>query len=588
MAEVLSWKIGGDQGEGIDSTGDVLATVANRLGYHVYGYKYFSSRIKGGHTSYKVRIAARPLRSPSSDCHVLVALNQESINLELPEMVAGGIVIADSQFSPVLPEGDARGLRLAAVPLTAIAKAAGGVLYRNMAAVGATAALLSLPLEAFESYVADKFGRKGAQVVAQNLAALRDAHAQAQASLAGGAAFSLPQAAGSTGRVVMTGNDAVALGALAAGCRIMAGYPITPATDVMEALVKWFPRFGGVVVQTEDELAAISLVMGAAYGGARAMTASAGPGISLMQEGLGLAAAAELPVVVVDCQRAGPSTGMPTKTEQSDLLALTFGGHGEAPRIVLTPGTVEEAFADGFEAFNLAERYQTPVIIASDLGLGEWKVSVDPADLGLDRLTVDRGEIARPEDLATASAEGFARYAVTASGVSPRSLPGQKGGQYLATGVEHGRTGKVSENPENRVVMMQKRLRKLAALAAAGGGVAASGPAGPVDLALVGLGSTVGALEEAARSLAGDGMTVRLVRLRRIAPFPRDDLERALDGARRVLLVEQNATGQVEAFMRLAGMKAPSRSLRKFDGTLLLPEEVTAAATALMFEEAVS
>jgi 2-oxoglutarate/2-oxoacid ferredoxin oxidoreductase subunit alpha len=570
----LSWKIGGEQGEGIDSCGDVLLTVVSRMGYHAYGYKWFSSRIKGGHTNYKVRLADHAVRSATDDLHLLVALDQETIRIEARELVPGGLIVADSQFGPTLPEGR-DDIRLVAVPFTQIAKDAGGILYRNMAALGATAALLNLPLDAFEDYVAKKFGRKGDAVVAQNREALRNAHAAAVEALGGPSPLHLPPADGK-GRLLLTGNDALALGAVAAGCRIFAGYPITPASSVMEALVNFFPKVGGVVVQAEDEIASITMVAGAAYGGARAMTATSGPGISLMQEGLGLAATAELPVVVVDCQRSGPSTGMPTKNEQSDILALVYGGHGEAPRIVICPATHEQAFADGAEAFNLADRFQCPVIIASDLALAEWKATVDEEDLDLDAIHVDRGALVRQAELDAMERGSFYRYDLTPSGVSARSLPGMAGGQYLATGVEHTRTGKVSEDPQNRVSMMMKRLRKMDSVDFPSHTLEGD-PAG--SLALVAFGSTYGAVREATERLNAEGVRTRHIHVRRVAPFPAAELKAALEGARRIVVIEHNATGQLRSLLVQHGASdVPPESLLKFDGTLLVPDEVVRAA----------
>lgn len=569
----LSWKIGGEQGEGIDSCGDVLLTVVGRMGYHAYGYKWFSSRIKGGHTNYKVRLADHPVRSATGDLHVLVALDQETIRIEAHELVPGGVIVADSQFGPTLPDGR-DDIRLLAVPLTQIAKNAGGILYRNMAALGATAALLNLPLEAFEDYVAKKFGRKGEVVVAQNREALRVAHTATLEALGGPSPLRLPPADGKS-RLLLTGNDALALGAVAAGCRFFAGYPITPASGVMEALVGFFPKVGGVVVQAEDEIASITMVAGAAYGGARAMTATSGPGISLMQEGLGLASTAELPVVVVDCQRSGPSTGMPTKNEQSDILALVYGGHGEAPRIVICPATHEQAFADGVEAFNLADRFQCPVIIASDLALAEWKATVDEADLDLGGVRVDRGALVSQAELDDPE-RAFYRYELTPSGVSARSLPGMQGGQHLATGTEHSRTGKVSEDPQNRVSMMMKRLRKMDGVDFPSHTLEGD-PAG--SLALVAFGSTYGAVREATERLNSQGVRTRHVHVRRVAPFPAAELRTALEGATRVVIVEHNATGQLRALLLQNGvLDAPPQSMLKFDGTLLVPDEVVAAA----------
>ena len=576
----LAWKIGGDQGEGIDSTGDVVGTVASRLGYFIYGYKHFSSRIKGGHTHYTVRIGTEPLLAPQTQVQVLVALTQETIDRNVSGLVPGGPVIADAAFKPTLPEGAQA--QLIEIPLTQIARDIGAPVVRNMVSVGASAALLGLPLAAFADYVEEKFGRKGAQTVAQNVQAIEQGYRfiEEQADVT---RYALPQASPAQ-RYLMTGNDALALGALGGGCRLMAAYPITPATDIMETLAGIFPQQGGAVCQMEDELAAITMVVGAGYAGARAMTATSGPGFSLMQEGIGLASVAEIPIVVVDTQRVGPSTGMPTKTEQSDLLAAVFGGHGEGERIVLTPGTAVQAFEDGAEAFNLAERYQCPVIILSDLGLAQWLQTVDR--LPYEAIRIDHGKIAREQD--TEALEGeFERYRVTEDGISPRTLPGTPRGQYLATGVEHAQTGKVSEDPKNRAAQVQKRRRKVDALRERPQALRTDGTEG-AEVAIVCFGSTIGAVDEAVGELRADGLQVGRVQVRQAWPLPTEALRDALSDARKVLFVEQNATGELRELARVEGLDDERfSSLLKYDGTLLLPQDVAVEVRSLALKEEV-
>lgn len=566
--ETIGWKVGGDQGEGIDSTGDVLATVLNRLGYHVYGYKSFSSRIRGGHTHYMVRIGDRRVMAPSHACHVLVALTQETIDRNVAEVVEGGVVLADEAFGPSLP-ASATGVTLLVLPLTAMAREAGGLIMRNMVAVGASAQLLGLPLKAFEDYARDKFARKGEAVVASNVAALRAGH-EAARERAPGVVFPLPPGDGRA-RYVMSGNQAMALGAYAAGCRIMAAYPITPATEVMEYLTPLLPRRGGAVVQMEDELASIVLTIGAGFAGVRAMTCTSGPGLSLMQEAIGLAGMTETPTVLIDCQRAGPSTGMPTKNEQSDIEALIHGGHGEAPRIVLAPGTPEQAFSDVVLAFNLAERYQCPVLVASDLSLSLWPQTVE--SLPVREVTIDRGERVSSEALLAMGKDVFQRYALTESGISPRSIPGQPNGQFLATGAEHGGSGKVTEDPVNRVQMMRKRFEKIRNSFDVPG-IVDSGPA-DAPVLLVGFGSNVGPMLEARELLEAQGLRARVAQVRVLSPFPAAALAPLVAAARDVVVVESNATGQLRRLMGENGVHGDYvRSVLKYDGTLFYPEEI--------------
>ncbi len=574
---MLAWKIGGDQGEGIDSTGDIVIHAANRLGYYIYGYKSFSSRIKGGHTNYKVLMANRPVSAGTRHTDILIALNQETITLNGEEM-NGGIIVADAAYSPTLPPNTHA--MLVSLGLTKMAKEAGSVVMRNMIAAGASAALLGFPLEVLAQYVAKRFQSKGSGIVEANRAAL---HSGYQAMLQETARLPRLPSLGSPSpgnRLVLTGNDATCLGALAAGCRIMSGYPITPATDIMESLTKYFPLVGGTVLQMEDELASITAAIGAGFAGARSMTATSGPGLSLMQEAIGLASMTETPVVIVDTQRAGPSTGMPTKSEQSDLLALIYGGHGEAPRIVISPSSVEETFEDAYEAFNLAEHFQTPVIIATDLSLALWQQTVERRTIDGPHVPIDRGELYLSQDLSGTSS--FQRYAFTADGISPRTLPGTPQGQFLATGVEHAPGGKVSEDPENRRQMMDKRLTKILGIHALRAPLRYEGPV-DAEVVLLGIGSTVGINKEARILLEKEGISTAVAWLRTLAPFPGSECQNLLAQARHIVVVEQNATAQIAHLLKTAGIFDPRyHSLTRYDGVPFLPEDVVRESRNLL------
>jgi 2-oxoglutarate ferredoxin oxidoreductase subunit alpha len=337
----------------------------------------------------------------------------------------------------------------------------------------------------------------------------------------------------------------------------------------------------------EDELASLAACVGAGFAGVRAMTASAGPGISLMQENLGLAGMTEIPLVVVDTQRGGPSTGMPTKQEQSDIFALSMGGHGEAPRIVLAPGTAEQAFHDAALAFNLADNYHCPVLIASDLGLADWQQTVAPFDS--ESIEVDRGPIADAAELERMGRDVFERYAATPSGVSARSLPGMVNGQFLATGAEHGATGKVTENPANRTKMMDRRLQKIRRLELNGRpvpGLEYRGPENP-EVLLISYGSPIGAAWEAADKLAEKGLRVGVAQIRILSPLPAEDLRRLTESAGHSFCIENNALGQVAFLMRANGVTAPVRSVLKYDGTLFRGDEVAERVNDLLLREEV-
>ena len=457
-----------------------------------------------------------------------------------------------------------------------MARDLGNPVFRNMIAVGASATVLGIPLEPFKQYVDEKFGRKGQAVVQGNWTALDEGARIAHEQL-GDRGFPMGEADGKNDRLLMTGNDAMTLGALAAGCRTVFAYPITPASEVLEVAAKIFPKFGGVSVQMEDELGALGAVIGASFAGARALTSTAGPGISLMQELMGLAGMTEIPCVIIDTQRGGPSTGMPTKHEQSDIFALIHGGHGEAPRIVLAPGTGEQAFYDAAMAFNIADNYHCPVILASDLGLALWQQTVEPYDIS--KVTIDRGPIADQAELDKIGRDGFERYADSDSGVSARSFPGMRNGQYLATGAEHGRTGKVTESASNRVRMMTRRAKKLEGPLRVGDtifpGVEYDGPENP-DVLLISYGSTIGAVHEAANNLRAEKVSVGVCQVRVLHPLPVDDLTRLVQSARTAIVIENNSLGQLAYLMRANRVPYENvQSMLKYDGTLFRGDEVT-------------
>jgi 2-oxoglutarate/2-oxoacid ferredoxin oxidoreductase subunit alpha len=574
MVKQLSWKVGGQQGEGIESTGEIFASALNNLGYYLYGYRHFSSRIKGGHTNYKIRVSTTPIRAIQDDLDILVAFDQETIDVNFHELHDKGIVLADDKFRPTIPEGS--NVTLYSVPFTDIARNLGTTLMKNMVAVGASSAILGLNVNVFESVVKDTFGRKGDKVVENNMKAIAEGRSFILQQLDQDASkkIELEKADGSK-RLFMIGNDAVSLGFLAGGCRFMAAYPITPASEIMEFMIKHLPDFGGTVIQTEDEMAAATMAIGANYGGVRAITASAGPGLSLMMESIGLAGMTETPLVIVDTQRGGPSTGLPTKQEQSDLMAMIYGTHGEIPKVVMAPSTVEEAFYDAVEALNIAEEYQCPVIFLTDLQLSLGKQTVEP--LSLEQIEIRRGKLEQNPDIPPRPhGEYFKRYEVTEDGVSPRILPGTKNGIFHVTGVEHDETGKPVETAKNRTIQMDKRLRKLANLPNR-----FYNPVHKVvnhdepDILFVGFISTRGAIEEAMEKLELDGFKVNHAHLRLLHPFPADEIKPLMDKAKQVVVVEHNATSQLANIIKMnVGYADKIKTILKYDGNPFIPIEI--------------
>ncbi|WP_242144583.1 MULTISPECIES: 2-oxoacid:acceptor oxidoreductase subunit alpha [unclassified Bacillus cereus group] len=571
MISQLSWKVGGQQGEGIESTGEIFCIALNRLGYYLYGYRHFSSRIKGGHTNNKIRVSTTEVRAISDDLDILIAFDQETIDFNFHELRPGGIVVADAKFNPTIPEN--ADVNLYVIPFTDIASELGTSLMKNMVAVGASSAILGLDETVYLEVVDEIFGRKGEQVVQKNMEAIKRGSQYMKELLGEKVNMMQLEKADGKKRMFMIGNDAIAFGALAGGARFMSAYPITPASEIMEYLIKKLPKVGGTVIQTEDEIAACTMAIGANYAGVRTLTASAGPGLSLMMEAIGLAGITETPLVIVDTQRGGPSTGLPTKQEQSDLMAMIYGTHGEIPKIVMAPSTVEEAFYDIVEAFNLAEEYQVPVIFLTDLQLSLGKQTVEP--LQLEKVEIRRGKLDLQAELPERENKAyFKRYEVTEDGISPRVLPGMKNGVHHVTGVEHDETGKPSESALNRKEQMDKRLRKMKNLKFKTP-VYKNVKHDDADVLLVGFNSTRGAIEEAMERLEQEGLKVNHAHVRLIHPFPTDEMLPLVKHAKRVVVVENNATAQLANIMKMnLGNGEKISSLLKYDGNPFLPKEI--------------
>lgn len=570
MINQLSWKVGGQQGEGIESTGEIFSIALNRLGYYLYGYRHFSSRIKGGHTNNKIRVSTTQVRAISDDLDILVAFDQETIDFNFHELRDGGVVLADAKFGPSIPENT--NVHLYSVPFTEIATDLGTSLMKNMVAIGATSSLLDLDLNVYLNVVDEIFGRKGQQVVEKNMEAIKAGAEFLNDLLSEDVIMKLEKADGKQ-RMFMIGNDAIALGALAGGARFMPAYPITPASEIMEYLISKLPEFGGTVIQTEDEIAACTMAIGSNYAGVRAFTASAGPGLSLMMESIGLSGITETPLVIIDTQRGGPSTGLPTKQEQSDLMAMIYGTHGEIPKIVMAPSTVQEAFYDIIEAFNLAEEYQCPVIFLTDLQLSLGKQTVEPLDYS--KIEIRRGNLLLDDELPELeNKEYFKRYEVTESGISPRVVPGVKNGIHHVTGVEHNEQGKPSEAASNRKDQMEKRLKKTKNIRF-NTPVHKNVKHEEADLLVVGFNSTRGAIEEAMTRLENDGIKVNHAQVRLIHPFPTEEILPLIQSAKKVLVVENNATGQLANIMKMnVGHADKITNFLKYDGNPFLPHEV--------------
>lgn len=580
----VAWLIGGKTGEGVDSAGEIFARAAARAGAHVHTFRLFPPIIKGGPTSYEVRAAQAPVHARADLLDCIIALDDDTAVRHGPALRPGGLIVTDLGRTAQARAGDdgdagprthANGTVVCPVPLTALARDRGDPIMKNIVALGVSARLLGLDVAVLRETVRARFADKSGRVQEQNAAAVDAGWRYAEGRLAGQTAGELPRAR-TAGRWLLSGNDAIALGALAAGCRLYASYPITPASDILEWMAAHLPAVGGAAVQTEDEIAALGLVIGAGYAGVRAMTATSGPGLSLMTETMGLAGMAEIPAVIVTAQRPGPSAGMPTKHEQSDLLHMVYASHGEFPRIVLTPGALDECFADTALAFNLAERYQCPVLVAVDHDLVLSRSTA--SRLPIDEVRIDRGERLSGAEAARLGS-AYERYALTASGISPRAVPGQAGVRFLSSGDAHDHRGVIDvEDPAVRRAMVDKRLRKTRDVWRQVAGTAAEGEG---DVLVIALGSPCGPIREALVRLRAAGLAARFLQLRCLWPFPAHEVAPEVARARRVIVVEHNATGQIASLVRShVGGHEKVTGLRQYDGLPFRPADIEAGIRA--------
>lgn len=576
MENEVTIRIGGESGEGVISGGDILALAAARWGYHVYTFRTFPAEILGGPCMFQVRISDHPVKSMGDYADVLICLNKEAYERNVSDLRHGGVLVYDpADFTP--ETGD---FITYAIPFNQIARKEVQLFQtKNVVMLGAIATLFGPPIEAITQVVQSKLSksRKANPVLMEkNMLALDIAQKYVRENISKHDPYLLG-AVEKADRVVLNGNQAVVAGALAARCRFFAGYPITPASDIMEAMAKELPLVGGTFLQAEDEMAALAAVLGASFGGARAMTATSGPGFSLMTELIGLSSMAELPAVIVDAQRAGPSTGMPTKMEQSDLSFALHAGHGDTPRMIVAPADVADCYELMILAFNMAERYQMPVIFLTDQSLTARVESVDrhifkPGEIW-ERLKPEATE--ETEEKTPVGAPGFARFAYTASGVSPMTAPGAGAAPYVATGLEHDEYGHPDYEPEDHTAMMEKRFRKLL--------TAAEELPKPVrygdtdaTIGLIGWGSTEGTIQEAVDRARAKGYKVASLHLKILSPLPDRTIKEFIHSVQKVIVPECNYSGQLA---NLLGAKYGLQATRvnKFGGIPFTAGEILRA-----------
>ena len=555
--QTFSIKIGGEAGQGLVSIGNILLWATAQEGWHLFAHQDYESRIRGGHNFFQIRLADHPVATWEQEIDVLVALDETTITLGQEELRPGGVVIYDPDVLGAKAKDLVNQPNYIGLPFARIAEESGEPkIMANAVAAGAIWALLSDELTVLDETLRAMFESKGERIVTGNQKVAGAGFSRVR-EIAG----SRPKPAKADGlseRLLLKGNDALPLGALAAGLKFMSAYPMTPATGVTEFIAAHGREMAVIMEQAEDEISAINMALGASYAGVRAMTATSGGGFALMTEALSLAGSAEIPIVVIDAMRPGPSTGLPTRTEQGDLSFAVAMSFGDFPRAVLSPGDVEEAFYLMGQAFNLAEQYQMPVVVLSDQHLADSYTTVPPFDLG--KMEIKRGKVV----FGAEAGSDYLRYRFTEDGISPRLYPGFSEGVVISAGDEHDEKGHLVEDGETRRKMVEKRMAKQKFVEADALEPVVCGSNEP-DAILIGFGSTKGAIAEAVRILNMGGCKVQGVHLPQVFPLP-SSLETILQRPGRKFVVEGNYSGQLETLITSRFAIKPTGSIRRYDG----------------------
>jgi 2-oxoglutarate ferredoxin oxidoreductase subunit alpha len=583
-------KLGGEAGQGVESSGMGFARAIARSGLHIFGVQDYMSRIRGGHNWYQIRVSERPIFAHEPKIQLLLAFDERTVREHLDEVVEGGAVIYDEGLKVDEDEIKSKGVIPMPMPLLKLAEELGGSkLMLNTAAVAAAAGILEFDLSYPESVIRDSFGRrKGSEIADRNIRVANAAYEEARRRYAHLFEWKLEAIPDAPKKMVLNGNQALGLGAIAAGCKFCCGYPMTPASSLLEFMFAQARRFNLVVRQIEDEIGALLHAIGAAHAGVRAMTCTSGGGFSLMVEALSLAGSTETPVVVVVAQRPGPATGMPTRTEQGELLFTLFAGHGEFPRAVLAPGSVEQCVYEMARAFNLAEKYQMPVIVLTDAFLANSLRSVDMNAIDFRKITenIDRGKLILPhehEKIDEALKDGYRRYEFAEDGISLRIPPGHPKAVYSVAGEEHTPEGFIDweERADNRVKMMQKRMRKLKVAVSDMKLPQLYGPQ-DAELTLVCWGSSLGPTLEAMERLNDNGVRTNLLQFIDIHPLDWESVADILASCRRWVSVEGNYSAQLSRWIRMNTGLKPAGTVTRYDGRPLNPVYIVEQLQSLL------
>jgi len=566
----LSIAIGGAAGQGIATPGGILAQIITRRGLHLNAYNAYQSIVRGGHIFLTIRISDRKIETHGDRLDMLVCLNQDTMDRHLGLIGPGGHVIFSGDK---IKAGDPKpGVQLCPLPVAEISNKSRNKVIQNTIALGVITYLLGLDCKVLETALTARFKSKGESVVDENVNTARTSYKYAEENFD---AYAQPIPQGSKPLALWTGNDALAIGGAAAGVKFYAAYPMSPSTGVLHWMAQHARDLGILVRQAEDEIAVANMVIGAAHVGCRAMCATSGGGFALMTEAIGAAAMMEIPVVYINVQRAGPSTGVPTKTEQGDLWQALGASQGDFERIIVAPQDALDAFSTIPELFNYCDRYQCPGIVISDLLISEGTFSVDPDDINL-QPHIDHGEI-------ITSAEGeeeYLRYKDTESGVSPRALPGLEGHVHVAATDEHDQDGVLISdeftNPIKRRKMVEKRARKLKNIAKEISPPKLEGSAN-AEVTLIGWGSTYGVIKEAVEQLADKGVTANHLPIKWIVPFHVEAVTEILSNAKRTIIVENNYSGQFYRYLRSETGLNVDGHIRKYDGEPFAPHHIVDA-----------
>lgn len=567
----LTVKIGGEAGFGIMTTGLFLGKMAIRSGYNAFEYSEYPSLIRGGHNVIEVRISDESVYSQEKGVDILVCLNGSTYELHAEEVKENGIIIIDrDKVSQDKLVKHRKSVALLHLPLAKMIQEAhlDNVMMNNIA-LGALTGLLSIDIEILHTLIEKTFAKKTQEVIDKNMQAARLGYDAMHQAKADGYSMRLPKKDSIVPKIFVTGNEAVGLGAIAAGCKFYVAYPMTPSSALLHYLAAMGEKVGMVVKHAEDEISVINMAIGASWAGVRSMVGTSGGGFALMVEALSLAGITETPLVVMLGQRPGPATGMPTWTEQGDLLFALHAGHGEFPKILLAPGDMEEAYALTIEAFRLADLYQTPVILLGDKYILEGHASVEKSRILDIHPSLDRGKLLRSEDLA--AIQSYKRYEVTDDGISSRVIPGTKNGVHQANSYEHLEDGHTTEDAMERIRQVDKRARKMKTFLKNDSKLPTLYGNKDAALTLVSWGSLKAPILQAMKN---PDASFNYLHFSYMWPLPQDELRSLLAGLKKTLLVENNATAQLGQLIRMVtGIEFPQKLL-KYSGRPIYPEEI--------------